>query len=104
MPKNALFYFIWLQHEHKVFSSIKTTFPYLNFKVYRFDIIRVRGLISKSICQALDQPINYVKIYLLAILPSHANRLIYLDSTLVMVDDIAKLWEGKFEWKSSYCT
>ncbi|KAL0458040.1 UNVERIFIED_CONTAM: putative galacturonosyltransferase-like 4 [Sesamum latifolium] len=54
---------------------------------------RVRGLISKSIRQALDQPLNYARIYLADILPQEVRRLIYLDSDLVMVDDVAKLWE-----------
>ncbi|CAI9768743.1 unnamed protein product [Fraxinus pennsylvanica] len=92
-PENVFFHFLWVRHEPEVFSSIKSTFPYLNFKVYRFDTIRVRGLISKSVRQALDQSLNYARIYLADILPSNVNRLIYLDSDLVTVDDIAKLWD-----------
>lgn len=92
-PKNVFFHFLWVWHELEVFSSIKSTFSYLKFKVYEFEIIRVRGLISKSVRQALDLPLNYARIYLFDILPSNVNRVIYLDSDLVMVDDIAKLWE-----------
>ncbi|KAK4408033.1 putative galacturonosyltransferase-like 4 [Sesamum angolense] len=92
-PENVVFHFLWARQEPEVFSSIRSTFPYLNFKVYHFDITRVRGLISKSIRQALDQPLNYARIYLADILPQEVRRLIYLDSDLVMVDDVAKLWE-----------
>ncbi|KAJ6727465.1 GLYCOSYLTRANSFERASE 8 DOMAIN-CONTAINING PROTEIN [Salix purpurea] len=69
-PENMEFHFLWSRFEREVFSSIKSTFPYLNFKVYRFDSNRVRGKISKSIRQALDQPLNYARIYLADIIPS----------------------------------
>ncbi|XP_059625806.1 probable galacturonosyltransferase-like 4 [Cornus florida] len=92
-PENIVFHFLWARFEPGIFSSIKTTFPYLNFKVYRFDANRVRGKISKSIRQALDQPLNYARVYLPDIIPTDVNRVIYLDSDLVVVDDIAKLWE-----------
>ncbi|KAI3449588.1 hypothetical protein Pfo_006253 [Paulownia fortunei] len=86
-PENVVFHFLWVRHESEVLTSIISTFPYLNFKVYSFDTTRVRGLISKSIRQALDQPLNYARIYLADILPQEVKRLIYLDSDLVMVDD-----------------
>ncbi|KAB5544000.1 hypothetical protein DKX38_012112 [Salix brachista] len=98
-PENMEFHFLWSRFEREVFSSIKSTFPYLNFKVYRFDSNRVRGKISKSIRQALDQPLNYARIYLADIIPSDVKRVIYLDSDLVVVDDIAKLWEVDLEEK-----
>ncbi|XP_057249681.1 probable galacturonosyltransferase-like 4, partial [Beta vulgaris subsp. vulgaris] len=75
------------------YTSIASTFPYLNFRIYRFDSNRVRGKISKSIRQALDQPLNYARIYLADILPCDVNRVIYLDSDIIVVDDISKLWE-----------
>ncbi|CAK9151017.1 unnamed protein product [Ilex paraguariensis] len=90
--ENVMFHFLWTRFEPKTFSSIKSTFPYLKFKVYRFNPRRVRGLISRSIRQALDQPLNYARIYLADIIPTYVKRIIYLDSDLVMVDDIAKLW------------
>ncbi|PIM98270.1 Polygalacturonate 4-alpha-galacturonosyltransferase [Handroanthus impetiginosus] len=92
-PENMVFHFLWVRNEPQVFPSIRSTFPYLKFRVYQFDTTRVRGLISKSIRQALDQPLNYARIYLADILPKGVKRLIYLDSDLVMVDDVAKLWE-----------
>jgi lipopolysaccharide biosynthesis glycosyltransferase len=92
-PENVEFHFLWSRHEPNVFSSIKSTFPYLNFNVYSFDSNRVRGKISKSIRQALDQPLNYARIYLADLIPATVKRVIYLDSDLVVVDDIGKLWE-----------
>ncbi|XP_022150203.1 probable galacturonosyltransferase-like 4 [Momordica charantia] len=91
-PENVEFHFLWARYEPDVFSCIKSTFPYLKFKVYRFDAGRVRGKISKSIRQALDQPLNYARIYLAEILPADVKRVIYLDSDLVVVDDVAELW------------
>lgn len=98
-PENVEFHFLWSKFEPEVFSSIKSTFPYLNFKVYRFNSNRVRGKISKSIRQALDQPLNYARIYLADMIPTNVKRVIYLDSDLVVVDDIAKLWEVDLEGK-----
>ncbi|PKI70573.1 hypothetical protein CRG98_009078, partial [Punica granatum] len=98
-PENFEFHFLCARFEPEVFSSINSTFPYLRYKVYRFDSNRVRGKISKSIRQALDQPLNYARIYLADMLPFHVNRVIYLDSDLVVVDDIAELWEVNLEGK-----
>uniref|UniRef100_A0A5B7BQ87 Hexosyltransferase n=1 Tax=Davidia involucrata TaxID=16924 RepID=A0A5B7BQ87_DAVIN len=91
-PENVVFHFLWARLEPDIFSSINSTFPYLNFKVYRFHANRVRAKISKSIRQALDQPLNYARIYMADIIPTEVKRVIYLDSDLVVVDDIAKLW------------
>lgn len=98
-PENFEFHFLCAWFESEIISSINSTFPYLKFKVYRFDSNRVRGKISKSIRQALDQPLNYARIYLADMLPVHVNRVVYLDSDLVVVDDIAELWEVNLEDK-----
>ncbi|KAI4365667.1 hypothetical protein MLD38_021632 [Melastoma candidum] len=96
-----------LQHEPEAFVSINSTFPYLRFRVYRFDSSRVRGKTSKSIRQALDQPLNFARIYLADLIPISVRRMIYLDSDLVVADNIAELWEvdleGKFLAASEYC-
>ncbi|GAB2295020.1 Probable galacturonosyltransferase-like 4 [Dionaea muscipula] len=92
-PENFVFHFLAARSEREIYSSINSTFPYLNFQIYRFDSNRVRGKISKSIRQALDQPLNYARIYLADILPSNVARVIYLDSDVIVVDDISKLWE-----------
>ncbi|KAF9607150.1 hypothetical protein IFM89_032372 [Coptis chinensis] len=91
-PENVAFHFLYTSFEPDIFSSLNATFPYLNFKVYRFKSNRVSNKISRSIRQALDQPLNYARIYLPDILPSSIDRIIYLDSDIIMVDDIAKLW------------
>ncbi|XP_047308732.1 probable galacturonosyltransferase-like 4 [Impatiens glandulifera] len=98
-PENVVFHFLWSRVDPNISSTIRSTFPYLKFMIYRFDPNRVRHKISKSIRQALDQPLNYARIYLADILPSHVNRVIYLDSDLVMVDDINLLWEVNLENK-----
>lgn len=106
-PENVAFHFLSARYEPEILASIRSTFPYLNFKVYRFDSGRVRGKISKSIRQALDQPLNYARIYLPHILPHDVTRVIYLDSDLVLVDDIGKLWgvelDGKVVGAPEYC-
>ncbi|CAA6667193.1 unnamed protein product [Spirodela intermedia] len=40
----------------------------------------------------LDQPLNYARIYLVDALPRAVRRVIYLDSDVVVVDDIRALW------------
>lgn len=93
-PENVAFHFVYTHYEPDIISSLETTFPFLNFKVYHFESSRVRSKISKSIRQALDQPLNYARIYLAEIIPSDVERIIYLDSDIIMVDDISKLWEA----------
>lgn len=106
-PENVVFHFLWARYQPDIMSNIKSAFPYLNFRVYRFDPNRVRGKISKSIRQALDQPLNYARIYLTDIIPTDIKRIIYLDSDLVMVDDIKKLWGVELDEKAlaapEYC-
>ncbi|XP_054803343.1 probable galacturonosyltransferase-like 4 [Prosopis cineraria] len=106
-PENMEFHFLWARFQPLVFFTIKSTFPYLKFKIYRFESNRVRAKISQSIRQALDQPLNYARIYLSDIIPGCVKRVIYLDSDLVVVDDIAKLWnvslEGKVVAAPEYC-
>ncbi|KAJ8426042.1 hypothetical protein Cgig2_021400 [Carnegiea gigantea] len=80
-PENFVFHFLSARHEPEIFKSIASTFPYLKFKIYRFDSNR-----------ALDQPLNYARIYLADILSSDVDRVIYLDSDIIVVDDISKLW------------
>ncbi|CAM8996637.1 unnamed protein product [Rhodiola kirilowii] len=91
-PENLSFHFLSSQFEQeKIVATIKATFPNLKFRVYHFDSSRVRGKISKSVRQALDQPLNYARIYLADIVPKDVNRVIYLDSDIIVVDDIQEL-------------
>nr|GLL41845.1 probable galacturonosyltransferase-like 4 [Ipomoea trifida]GMD72646.1 probable galacturonosyltransferase-like 4 [Ipomoea batatas]GMD79604.1 probable galacturonosyltransferase-like 4 [Ipomoea batatas] len=98
-PENAFFHFLTINSDPQILSIIKSTFPYLAFTMYRFDPNRVRGKISKSIRQALDQPLNYARIYISDILPQGVGRAIYLDSDIIVVDDVAKLWAVDMEDK-----
>ncbi|KAF2321455.1 hypothetical protein GH714_041049 [Hevea brasiliensis] len=72
--------------------TVTVTFPYLNFHLYHFDADLVKGKISSSIRRALDQPLNYARFYLADLLPASVSRIIYFDSDLIVVDDVAKLW------------
>ncbi|KAM5581526.1 putative galacturonosyltransferase-like 10 [Rosa sericea] len=71
---------------------VHSTFPSLSFRVYQFKESLVSHLISSSIRQALDNPLNYARSYLADLLDSCVERVIYLDSDVIVVDDIAKLW------------
>uniref|UniRef100_A0A7N0UGL9 Hexosyltransferase n=1 Tax=Kalanchoe fedtschenkoi TaxID=63787 RepID=A0A7N0UGL9_KALFE len=89
-PDNIFFHFLVSQShlEHLIAS----TFPQLKFKVYYFDPNIVINLISTSVRQALEQPLNYARNYLADLLEPCVGRVIYLDSDLVVLDDVAKLW------------
>uniref|UniRef100_A0ACD5UKU3 Uncharacterized protein n=1 Tax=Avena sativa TaxID=4498 RepID=A0ACD5UKU3_AVESA len=92
-PEDVTFHF--LASRRRDADAVRATFPYLDprrLHVYRFDPSRVSARISRSVRSALDQPLNYARIYLADILPRSVRRVIYLDSDLVVVDDIQKLW------------
>ncbi|GAA0175591.1 glycosyltransferase [Lithospermum erythrorhizon] len=71
---------------------IAKSFPYLRFQIYPFDISSVSRLISTSIRAALDCPLNYARNYLADIIPTCVSKVVYLDSDLVLVDDVVKLF------------
>lgn len=104
-PENIFFHFI--VSEMNLESLVKSTFPELKFKVYYFNPDTVRSLISTSVRQALEQPLNYARNYLADLLESCVGRVIYLDSDLVVVDDISKLWSTSLGSKTigapEYC-
>lgn len=89
-PESVFFHF--LVSETNLEGLVRSTFPQLKFKVYFFDPERVRSLISTSVRQALEVPLNYARNYLADMLEPCVRRVIYLDSDLVVVDDISKLW------------
>lgn len=89
-PENVFFHFLVTDTDLE--TLVRTTFPQLRFKVYYFDRNIVKNLISTSVRQALEQPLNYARNYLADLLESCVKRVIYLDSDLVLQDDIAKLW------------
>ncbi|KVH98373.1 Glycosyl transferase, family 8 [Cynara cardunculus var. scolymus] len=92
-PQNIVFHFVTSASSDASLlrATISTSFPYLKFKLYPFNDYFVAGLISTSIRSALDCPLNYARSYLANILPLHVRKVVYLDSDLVLVDDIAKL-------------
>ncbi|KAI3930024.1 hypothetical protein MKW92_032479 [Papaver armeniacum] len=91
-PENIVFHFLASHNRIDLHKTILTTFPYLKFNLYHFDTNLVRGKISSSIRRALDQPLNYARIYLADLLPNSVSRIIYFDSDLIVVDDVEKLW------------
>ncbi|KAL5777925.1 hypothetical protein ACOSP7_010851 [Xanthoceras sorbifolium] len=93
-PQNIAFHFVASATNANITylrATISASFPYLKFRVYPFDDSSVSGLISTSIRSALDCPLNYARSYLANLLPLCVRRVVYLDSDLVLVDDIAKL-------------
>ncbi|XP_057425401.1 probable galacturonosyltransferase-like 1 [Lotus japonicus] len=90
-PQNIFFHFVYSSNKPLLHSTIANSFPYLKFQVYSFDDSIVSGLISTSIRSALDCPLNYARSYLANLLPLCVQRVVYLDSDLILVDDITKL-------------
>jgi len=93
-PENIFFHFIASgTSQGSLAKTLSSVFPSLSFKVYTFEETTVKNLISSSIRQALDSPLNYARSYLSEILSSCVSRVIYLDSDVIVVDDIQKLWK-----------
>ncbi|KAL6573655.1 putative galacturonosyltransferase-like 3 [Orobanche hederae] len=93
-PENTAFHFLAAPSHHpSLRETLYAAFPYLRFSLYPFNPAIVNHLISSSIRRALDQPLNYARIYLADLLPTAVNRVIYLDSDLIVVGDIAGLWK-----------
>jgi lipopolysaccharide biosynthesis glycosyltransferase len=95
-PENIFFHFIAAEFDpaspRVLTRLVRSTFPSLNFKVYIFREDTVINLISSSIRQALENPLNFARIYLGDILDPCVDRVIYLDSDVILVDDVNKLW------------
>ncbi|CAN6468584.1 unnamed protein product [Victoria cruziana] len=95
-PENVFFHFLVSDPAASDFELLlRSTFPLLRFKFYFFDPDVVRGLISSSVRSALEQPLNFARNYLGDLLEPCVRRVISLDSDIVVVDDIAKLWGTK---------
>eukprot|EP00250_Pteridium_aquilinum_P014114 c21791_g1_i1 orf=609-1904(-) len=94
-PESIVFHFMVTEYDSHFKSLMRSTFPFLKFKIYQFDSELVRDRISSSVRQALEQPLNYARNYLADLLEPCVGRVIYLDSDLVVVDDILKLWNTK---------
>ncbi|KAK6154899.1 hypothetical protein DH2020_009147 [Rehmannia glutinosa] len=92
-PENIVFHFVASSAADTAVLRrlISKSFPYLQFEIYPFDASAAAGLISTSIRAALDCPLNYARNYLADLLPTSIRKIVYLDSDLVLVDDISKL-------------
>lgn len=90
-PENVRFHFL-ATSPRRLRPALLSAFPSLPFSIHRFDPSPVRPLISLSVRPALDQPLNYARIYLADLLPRRVPRVIYLDSDVILVDDVANLW------------
>ncbi|KAJ8549979.1 hypothetical protein K7X08_033686 [Anisodus acutangulus] len=92
-PENVIFHFVASSTADTNYLNLTlaSSFPYLHFTIYPFQDSAVAGLISTSIRAALDCPLNYARNYLVDLLPGCIQKVVYLDSDLVLVDDIAKL-------------
>ena len=98
-PEHVFFHFISAEFDpaspRQLTQLVRSTFPSLNFKVYIFREDTVINLISSSIRLALENPLNYARNYLGDILDQCVDRVIYLDSDVIVVDDIRRLWSTK---------
>ncbi|KAJ7944346.1 Hexosyltransferase [Quillaja saponaria] len=93
-PENIIFHFVSSKSSSSaniLNDTLSNSFPYLKFQIYPFDDTTVSGFISTSIRSALDCPLNYARNYLANLLPPCVSKIVYLDSDLILVDDIAKL-------------
>ncbi|CAI9761364.1 unnamed protein product [Fraxinus pennsylvanica] len=85
-PENIIFHFVSsvAADTSHLNLTIAKSFPYLQFNIYPFDDSLVAGLISTSIRAALDCPLNYARNYLADLLPECVQKVVYLDSDLVL--------------------
>ncbi|XP_051120039.1 probable galacturonosyltransferase-like 1 [Andrographis paniculata] len=92
-PENIVFHFVASSaaSASALRRAITAAFPYLEFEVYPFDDAAAAGRISTSIRAALDCPLNYARNYLAYLLPPCVGKIVYLDSDVILVDDIAEL-------------
>ncbi|KAI3796012.1 hypothetical protein L1987_38673 [Smallanthus sonchifolius] len=95
-PVNIFFHLITAEFDpaspRVLTRLVRNIFPFLNFKVYIFREDSVINLISSSIRVALENPLNYARSYLGDVIDPNVNRIIYIDTDVVLIDDIKKLW------------
>ncbi|KAL8475587.1 hypothetical protein ACS0TY_028301 [Phlomoides rotata] len=92
-PENTHFHFIVIAAAPPLRAAVESVFPSLNFQIYPFlHQPKIKKLISHSIRPALEDPLNYARIYLSEILDARIKRVVYIDSDTIFVDDIRRLW------------
>ncbi|URE17853.1 Glycosyl transferase family 8 [Musa troglodytarum] len=90
---DTLFFHFFAPAGGRVGSTVRSVFPALRFEVYPFRAELVSGLISSSVRVALQNPLNYVRAYLADVIDSCVQRVVYLDSDVIVVDDVRRLWD-----------
>ncbi|KAI4982046.1 hypothetical protein ZWY2020_022538 [Hordeum vulgare] len=75
--------------------SALASFPSVRCEIYPFRADAVTGLISAWVRAGLAAPINSASNYLADLLPKCVPRAIYLDSDVLAVDDVRRLWETR---------
>ncbi|KAI0510725.1 hypothetical protein KFK09_011334 [Dendrobium nobile] len=93
-PETLFFHFVADASAGDLSATIRDVFPSLRFRAYRFRIGRVRRLISSTVRSALENPLNYARNYLADLLEPCVRRVVYLDSDLILIDDIRHLWDS----------
>lgn len=97
-PENVFFHFIASSSQEGFDFILRRSFPSLLFKIYPFvQESEMALLISPSLRKALDKPLNYARNHIPSILPACVSRTIYLDSDVILVDDVKKLWDDTIE-------
>ncbi|KAL3538242.1 hypothetical protein ACH5RR_001608 [Cinchona calisaya] len=100
-PENIFFHFIYSDSDSDsailLQSLIRDIFPFLKFKAYYFNPEIVQNKISSTVRETLEQPLNYARNYLAFLLGPCVERVIYLDSDVILVDDILKLWRTNLD-------
>ncbi|OIT07587.1 PREDICTED: probable galacturonosyltransferase-like 6 [Nicotiana attenuata] len=91
-PENLFFHFI-SSESINLEPYMGKIFPSLAFKIYYFNPGIVQNKISSTIREALEHPLNYARNYLAELLEPCVERVIYLDSDIILVDDISNLWK-----------
>ncbi|KAL3515986.1 hypothetical protein ACH5RR_022888 [Cinchona calisaya] len=86
-PENMCFHFIYSDANPLLRSLVKDIFPSLKFKAYYYNLDIVKNKISSS-----EEPLNYARNYLVYLLEPCVEKVIYLDSDVILVDDISILW------------
>lgn len=101
-PDRLRFHFILDTDTDTAASLLLSIFPSLRFSLHPFlrHSRSLSPLISRSLRRALENPLNYARNYLPDLLPASITKVLYLDSDLLLLDDIANLW-GNASFSSS---
>ncbi|KAJ1696082.1 hypothetical protein LUZ63_004594 [Rhynchospora breviuscula] len=98
-PDSLFFHFLLLHPSSAPLLrlTLASSFPSLRFRLYllRPHLNLNLNLISSSVRPALDSPLNYARNHLADLLPPCVPRVIYLDSDVLAVDDVRRLWDTR---------